>query len=114
MENILKYKGFIATVRYSDEDEAFTGRIEGINSIVSFEGESVADLKKSFKDAVESYLSFCERKGIKEIQKSYTGVFNIRINSELHRKAAIMAKLKGRTLNAFVKDAIESVINTNN
>jgi len=110
MDNILKYKDFVATVKYSEEDGAFIGRIEGISSIVSFEGESVSELKKAFKEAVDSYLSVCERKGIKEIQKSYTGIFNVRINSDLHRRAAITAKLHGRTLNSFVKEAIEKQV----
>jgi predicted HicB family RNase H-like nuclease len=110
MDNILKYKNFIATVKYSDEDEAFIGRIEGINAVVSFEGQSVSELKKAFKEAVESYMSVCQKKGVTTIQKSYTGVFNVRLNSDLHRRAAITAKLHGSTLNAFVKDAIEKYI----
>jgi predicted HicB family RNase H-like nuclease len=107
MENVLKYKDFIATVKYSEDDEAFIGRIEGINSVVSFEGQSVEELKSAFREAVESYLDFCSRKGILHPQKSYTGIFNVRINSDLHRRAAIAAKLHGNTLNAFVKDSIE-------
>jgi len=107
MENILKYNDFIATVKYSDEDEAFIGRIEGINSVVSFEGQSVKELKEAFREAVESYLDFCKRKGIAESQKSYTGVFNVRIDADLHRRAAIAAKIHGNTLNAFVKKSIE-------
>jgi len=110
MDNILKYKDFIATVKYSEEDEAFIGRIEGINSVISFEGESVSELKTAFKEAIESYLSVCKRKGITQIQKSYTGIFNVRINSDLHRRAAITAKLHGRTLNSFVKEAIEKEV----
>jgi len=107
MDNILKYNDFIATVKYSEEAEAFIGRIEGIDSVVSFEGQSVEELKSAFKEAVESYLDFCRRKGITETQKSYTGVFNVRINSSLHKRAVIMAKQRGKTLNAFVKDSIE-------
>jgi predicted HicB family RNase H-like nuclease len=107
MDNILKYRNFIATVKYSDEDEAFIGRIEGIGSVVSFEGQSVEELKSAFQEAVESYLDFCKRKGIAETQKSYTGIFNIRINSDLHRRAVIAAKQRGKTLNAFVKESIE-------
>ena len=107
MDNILKYKNFIATVKYSDEDEAFIGRIEGIDSVVSFEGQSVTELKSAFREAVESYLDFCHRKGITDTQKSYTGIFNVRINSDLHRRAAIIAKIHGITLNSFVKESIE-------
>jgi predicted HicB family RNase H-like nuclease len=107
MDNILKYKNLIASIKYSTEDEAFIGRIEGINSVVSFEGQSVEELMSAFKDAAESYLDFCHRKGITEMQKSYTGVFNVRIDADLHRRAAITAKTHGTTLNAFVKKAIE-------
>jgi len=107
MENILKHKDFIASVKYSDDDEAFIGRIEGINSVVSFEGQSVKELKAAFAEAVESYLDFCKRKGIQEPLKSYTGIFNVRIDADLHRRAAITAKTHGSTLNAFVKKAIE-------
>jgi len=56
MDNILKYKDFIATVKYSEEDEAFIGRIEGISSVVSFEGQSVEELKSAFYEAAESYI----------------------------------------------------------
>jgi predicted HicB family RNase H-like nuclease len=104
---MFKYKNFIASVKYSEEDEAFIGRLEGINSVVSFEGQSVKELKSAFKEAVESYLDFCNRKGLAEPQKSYTGVFNVRISADLHRRAAITAKVNGSTLNAFVKKAIE-------
>ena len=52
----MKYKDFIATVKYSEEDEAFIGRIEGISSVVSFEGQSVEELKSAFYEAAESYI----------------------------------------------------------
>ena len=107
MDNILKYKNFIATVKYSAEDELFIGRIECIDSVVSFEGNSVKELKTAFKDAVESYLDFCQRKGISSPQKSYSGSINIRLNSELHKKIALFAETEGISINSFVKNAVE-------
>jgi predicted HicB family RNase H-like nuclease len=77
MDNVLKYKNFIASIRYSEEDGAFIGRIEGILSVVSFEGQSVEELNLAFRDAAEGYLDFCRRNGIAEVQKSYTGRFNV-------------------------------------
>ena len=107
MDNVLRYNDFIATVKYSSEDDVFFGRIEGINSVVSFEGQTIQELKSAFKEAVESYLDFCRRNGISQPQKSFTGVFNVRIDADLHRRAAIVAKMHGRSLNAFVKQSIE-------
>ena len=72
MNNILKYKNYVASVQFSEEDEAFIGRVEGIDSVVSFEGQTVHQLRQAFEEAIESYLDFCKRKGIEEQQKSYT------------------------------------------
>jgi len=106
MDNVLKYKDFIATVKYSEEDEAFIGRIEGIDSVVSFEGQSVEELKSAFHDAVESYLDFCIRKGLK-LRKSYNGVLNIRIPPTTHNRIARYAESHGTSINAFIRDSIE-------
>ena len=109
MDNVLKYKDFIATVKYSEEDEAFIGRIDGINSIVSFEGQSVEELKSAFHEAVESYLDFCSRKGIK-LRKSYNGVLNIRIPPVIHSRIAIYAENHGTSINAFIRNSIEKTL----
>jgi predicted HicB family RNase H-like nuclease len=86
MNNILQYKNFIASVQFSTEDEVFIGHIEDIHSVVSFEGESVEELKTAFRVAVESYLDFCKRKGIAEPQKRCLGALTVRPNPVLHKQ----------------------------
>lgn len=105
MTDKLKYKEFIGTVHYSNADEVFFGKIEGINDLVSFEGETVNKLKKAFKEAVEDYLFLCKETG-KEVFKSFKGSFNVRLNPELHSKLFENATLEGKTLNQYVKEAI--------
>ncbi len=56
MNDVLKYKDYFATIHYSSEDEVFYGKIEGISDLVTFEGQSVSELKKSFKEAIEDYI----------------------------------------------------------
>ena len=46
--NTLKYKGFIGSVAFSEADGVFFGKIEGIDGLVNFEGESVAELTNGF------------------------------------------------------------------
>ena len=89
MDNVLKYKNFVATVKYSDEDEAFIGRIEGIDSVVSFESQSVEELKSAFKEAVESYLDFCRRKGKSAFVKPLIEGFTPRQQAEFDRGITI-------------------------
>jgi predicted HicB family RNase H-like nuclease len=109
MTDKLRYKDFIGTVHFSTVDEVFYGKLEGINDLVTFEGKTVNQLKKSFKGAVEDYLSLCESAG-KEVFKSFKGSFNIRINPELHSKAFEKATLEGKSLNEYVKEAIEQKV----
>ncbi len=105
-KDLLRYKDFIAEVHFSTDDNLFYGKIEGINDLVTFEGESVKELQKGFKEAVEDYLKLCAGTG-KKVHKSYKGSFNVRMNSELHRKAVRIATEEGVTLNQFVQKAVE-------
>ena len=109
MTDKLKYKDFIGSVHFSADDEVFFGKIEGINDLVTFEGATVSKLKKAFKDAVTDYVEICHETG-KQIFKSFKGSFNVRVNPELHSKVFESATLKGKTLNQFVKEAIEEKI----
>lgn len=105
--NTLKYKDYIGTVNYSEEDDIFFGKVEGINGLVNFEGESVKELKAAFQEAVDAYLVYCEKEGISP-DKTYTGSLNIRISPELHRKIAYLAKETGVTINAYIKEALDN------
>ena len=109
--NMLKQKDFCGSVEYSAVDECFFGKIIGTTDLVTFEGNSVANLKKAFAEAVEDYLVLC-KEADKEPQKSYKGSFNIRIPAELHKAAAAIANREGISLNAFVEKAIFNEVHT--
>lgn len=106
MKDALSYKDFIGSVQFSADDDVFYGKIEGIDDLVSYEGTSVAELKKAFRDAVEDYTALCKEAG-KEPFKSCKGSFNVRISKELHLAAMKKAALEGVSLNQLVKKAIE-------
>ena len=63
MENILRHKDFIGSVRYSNDDKVFHGKIELITDLVTFEGTSVTELETAFSEAVDDYIElwcYCE------------------------------------------------------
>ena len=107
----MTYKGFIGSVAYSEADDLFFGKIEGINALVNFEGESVAELKKAFHEAVEDYLIYCEENGLKP-HKSYSGLLNVRISPETHSRIALLASQAGISINAFIKQTLDSRVET--
>jgi predicted HicB family RNase H-like nuclease len=109
MKDVLNYKYFLGSVHFSNEDECFFGRIEGIDDLVTFEGQDVQTLKKSFHEAVEDYIELCKLTD-KPLLKSYKGSFNIRISPQLHKKAVQKSLMLGISLNQLVQQAIEKEV----
>ncbi len=109
MTDKLVYRDFIGTVHFSTKDSVFHGKIEGINDLVTFEGETVSDLTKAFEESVDDYIELCNEVG-KDPLKSFKGSFNVRIAPDLHSKAFKTASLRGKSLNQFVQEAIEKEV----
>ncbi|GAA3975404.1 type II toxin-antitoxin system HicB family antitoxin [Hymenobacter antarcticus] len=105
MDNVLTHKGYFSIVKYSPESEILYGRIEAIVDLVSYEGETAKEVKAAFEEAVESYLETCVEVG-KKPDKPYTGTFNVRVNTDLHRKAAILSKQRNISLNQLIGEAL--------
>lgn len=107
--NTLKYKGYIGSVAYSEPDKVFFGKLEGIDDLVNYEGESVSELTAAFHEAVDDYLIFCEEHNCKP-EKSYSGSFNVRVSPATHRDIANRAAEAGISINAFVKKALDEAV----
>ncbi len=106
---MMKYKGYLGSVAYDDEAEVFYGSVLGIKDVVTFQGCSVDEIKQAFKDSVNDYLAFCEKRGEKP-DKPYSGKFNLRIPPELHAKLDVTAKGNGESLNSFVTKTLEKAV----
>ena len=105
MNDILKYKDYLASVHFSVDDDVFYGKVLGVDDLINFEGSSVKELKRAFHEAIDDYISTCAERG-KEPNKTYKGTFNVRIPSELHKEAAVFAAINSVSLNDFVRSAI--------
>lgn len=57
MENTLKYKNYLGSVEFSEEDDVWHGKIIGVNDLVLYEGSSRKELQQAFEIAVEDYLA---------------------------------------------------------
>jgi len=106
----LHYKNYTGSVEFSGEDSCFHGKVMGIKSLISFEGNCINSIIDDFHKAVDEYLDFCTEKGI-EPEKPFKGSFNVRIDTTLHRKMALTASARGISLNSLVEDAIRQSIN---
>ncbi|NJN82095.1 MAG: type II toxin-antitoxin system HicB family antitoxin [Caldilineaceae bacterium] len=107
--NMMTYRGYAARIEYSEDDACFVGHIAGIRDVIGFHGESVAELRSAFTEAVDDDLETCERLG-RAPQKPYSGKVMLRIDPALHARAAALAEAQGKSLNAWTQEQIEKAV----
>ncbi len=71
---MMEYKKYLAKVAFDQDADIFHGEIINIKDVVTFQGQSVKELKKAFKDSVEDYLEFCAELK-QEPDKPFSGNF---------------------------------------
>jgi predicted HicB family RNase H-like nuclease len=106
---MMEYKGYVGKVEYDDEAGLFHGEVINTRDVITFQGQSVEEIRKAFRDSVEDYLAFCAERG-EEPDKPFSGQFVTRISPELHRKLNAAAALAGLSLNAFVAEQLQSAV----
>jgi len=109
MSQTLQYKGYDGSVEYSAEDSVLHGSLLGIRDAVVYEGADVDSLESSFRSAVDEYLAFCAAEG-KTPDYPFKGSFNIRVETDLHKRAALFAEEHNQKLNTVFSRALEEFL----
>ena len=109
--NTLTYKGYIGSIEVCEEDNCLYGQVLDLpdDTLISYEGETVGELRQDFQGAVDDYLILCEQEG-RQPHKSYSGSLNVRLTPDIHSRVAALAKQAGISINAFIRKAVENQI----
>ncbi|KIH83283.1 HicB protein [Pseudomonas batumici] len=109
VSNQLHYKGYYGSIEASVEDNCLFGKLQFIRALVSYEGQTVAELEAAFKAAVDDYLETCrELKQAPEMPCK--GSFNVRVGHDLHLAAALTATRQKVTLNDLTRQALSEYL----
>ncbi len=111
MNKSLHYKGYVGSIEFSEEDELFFGKVLGIRSLISYEGENAQELLKDFHEAIDTYLEVCKAEG-KKPEVPFKGSFNIRLSPALHRKLFIYATTHQISMNKYIEETLENSVAT--
>jgi predicted HicB family RNase H-like nuclease len=106
---MMEYKGYIGRVEFDDDASIFHGKVVNTRDVITFEGVSVAEIRKAFRDSVDVYIDFCKERG-EEPDKPFSGQFVARITPELHRSASLAAARAGKSLNTWVAEKLQSAV----
>lgn len=105
MNNTMEYKGYVGSVEFSESDGVFFGKVQGIRSLISYEGTTAKELLDDFHGAVDDYLKLCTEEGTAP-EVAYKGSLNIRLGGDLHKRAAVYAIAHQQSLNSFIEEAV--------
>ena len=105
----LMHKGYIGSIEASLEDDCLYGKLLFIKPLVSYEGDTVAQLEENFREAVDDYLEACEEQHA-EAEKPCKGSLNVRLGPDLHMKIALAAREKSVSLNEWIKTGLETIV----
>ncbi len=101
----MTYKGYEGVVSFDEEAEILHGEVVGTRDVITFQGKSIAEVTRAFRESVDDYLSFCKQKG-KNPDKPYSGRLLVRVSPEMHRKLAAEAAREKISLNTYIESRL--------
>ncbi|WP_218176872.1 type II toxin-antitoxin system HicB family antitoxin [Pseudomonas gingeri] len=105
----MHYKGYYGSIEASVEDNCLFGKLQFIRALVSYEGQTVAELEAAFKEAVDDYLDTCKQLN-QAPETPCKGSFNVRVGHDLHLAAALTATRQKVTLNDLTRQALSEYL----
>ena len=104
---MLSYKGYTGTVRFDPDEDIFHGEVSGLRDVVTFQGRSVREIKRAFRDSIDDYLELCQESG-RSPDKPFSGRLVLRMPTELHRALHDLAAAEQVSLNRAIVRLLET------
>ena len=105
MINFMSYKGYKTSMVFDAEDKIIVGRVQNVDDIISFHGESVSEFESNFHAAIEDYLAASKELGSPP-EKPASGKVMLRIAPDVHAAALKAAARSGTSLNKWAESAL--------
>lgn len=106
---MLEHKGYKGHVEFDEEAGLFHGEVVDTRDVITFQGTSVEELERAFRDSVDDYLEFCASRG-EEPDRPFSGRLMLRLSPELHRKLFLQATESGKSLNQLISERLEQAV----
>ena len=103
---MMEYKDYLGKVEFDDEADIFHGEVVNIRDVITFEGQTVDEIRQAFEDSIEDYFAFCAERG-EEPEQPFSGRFTVQLSPEEHRRVILAAIKAGKRLDSWVADVLE-------
>ena len=108
---MLSYKGYSGTVRFDPDEDIFHGEVSGLRDVVTFQGHSVREIKRAFRDSIDDYLELCQESG-RSPDKPFSGRLVLRMPPDLHRALHSLAAAEEVSLNRAIVGLLEASLDS--
>lgn len=106
----LTYKGYTGVIDLDIDEDILHGEVVDLKDTITFQGESVLEMKKAFQDSVDDYLDFCASEGVQP-EKPFSGKFILRVGPKKHKFINKAALHSGESINAWAsKKLLEAAL----
>lgn len=105
MKNMMEINGYRAVIQYDPEIRMFRGEFIGLNGGADFYATTVEGLREEGSRSLNVFLEMCSEDGVNP-RREFPGRFNLRIPPELHERIATLAKTSGKSMNAWMTEAL--------
>ncbi len=106
---MMEYRGYRAAVKFDDDAGIFHGEVIDTLDVITFQGETVVELRQAFADSVDEYLTVCAERG-RTPDKPFFGRIPLRVSPAVHRAATAAARTEGKSLNAWLAETVERAV----
>ena len=103
---MLQYKGYKGHAEFDDEAGLFHGEVLDLRDVITFQGTSVEELEREFRNSVDDYLEFCEERG-EEPDRPFSGRLMLRLPPHVHHNVYVRARKEGKSLNQWIAEKLE-------
>lgn len=102
---MMEYKGYLGKIEFDDEADVFHGEVVNIRDVITFEGQSVDELRQAFEDSIEDYIEFCLERG-DQPEQPFSGRFTVQLSPEEHRRIVLAAAKAGKRVDSWVAEIL--------
>ncbi len=106
---MMEYKDYLGKVEFDDEANIFHGEVVNTRDVITFEGQSVDELRQAFEDSIEDYLEFCKERE-EQPEKPFSGRFTVQLSPEEHRRVVLAATKAGKRVDNWVAYVLEQAV----
>lgn len=104
----MSYRGYKGTIEYSLEDNVLYGEVLGIRSLLSYEGNTLQELKDDFEDTIDDYFEYCKNHNMTP-EKPYKQNIVINLEPDLQEKLYLYSELRDEDISDSINRAIRNL-----